>query len=102
AVAQGQRVLITRREGLSPAPPSPSDQVGLSARQLEVLVAMCESHSNKLIAQRLQITEKTVKAHVSAIFDKLQVANRTQATLAAQRLLLLSSDSGAPRAGAPR
>jgi DNA-binding NarL/FixJ family response regulator len=89
AAARGERVLVTRQHGLSEAPPPPAQQIGLSARQQEVLVAMCEGHSNKLIAQHLDITEKTVKAHVSAIFDKLQVANRTQAALAAQRLALV-------------
>lgn len=97
AVARGERVLITRQQGLSEAPPPPAPQAGLSARQMEVLVAMCEGHSNKLIAQQLDITEKTVKAHVSAIFDKLKVANRTQAALAAQRLQLVPSAGSPPR-----
>lgn len=97
AVARGERVLITRQQGMVEPPPSPSDQAGLSARQLEVLVAMCDGHSNKLIAQRLQITEKTVKAHVSAIFDKLDVVNRTQAALAARRLQLVPDEPAAGR-----
>lgn len=96
AVARGERVLITRHQGMVEPPPSPAEQTGLSARQLEVLVAMCEGHSNKLIAQQLQITEKTVKAHVSAIFAKLDVVNRTQAALAARRLQLVPDG---PRTG---
>lgn len=97
AVARGERVLITRHQGMVEPPPSPVEQAGLSARQLEVLVAMCEGHSNKLIAQQLQITEKTVKAHVSAIFAKLDVVNRTQAALAARRLQLVPDEPGAGR-----
>ena len=91
AVAQGRRVLVTRQQGVNEAPPPPAEQAGLSARQLEVLRAMCEGQSNKQIGQCLDITEKTVKAHVSAIFEKLQVANRTQAALAAQRLQLVAT-----------
>lgn len=87
AAAQGQRVLVTRRDGRTPAPPpTAGGDSDLSVRQLEVLAAMCRGLSNKQIAQQLQIAEKTVKAHVTAIFDRLGVANRTQAALAAQRL----------------
>lgn len=97
AVAQGERVLITRQQGMVEPPASPAQQAGLSARQMEVLVAMCEGHSNKLIAQQLQITEKTVKAHVSAIFDKLDVVNRTQAAMAARRLQLVLDQAASAR-----
>lgn len=87
AAAQGQRVLVTRDQGRAPAPPPPAGlDADLSARQLEVLAAMCQGLSNKQIAQQLQIAEKTVKVHVTAIFERLGVANRTQAALAAQRL----------------
>lgn len=96
AVAQGQRVLITRHQWSEAPPANPASSGGLSARQFEVLAAMCEGHSNKLIAQRLQIAEKTVKAHVGAIFEKLKVANRTQATLVARRLGLVNEDPAAP------
>jgi two-component system nitrate/nitrite response regulator NarL len=101
AVAQGRRVLVTRQQGLNEAPAPPAEQAGLSARQLEVLAAICEGQSNKQIGQRLEITEKTVKAHVSAIFDKLKVANRTQATLAAQRLQLVPLATAPPVAREP-
>jgi DNA-binding NarL/FixJ family response regulator len=43
--------------------------------------------SNKQIARDLEISEITVKAHVSAIFRKIGVSNRTQAANAARRLL---------------
>lgn len=93
AVAQGQRVLITRHQWASAPVPAASSDGSLSARQLEVLRAMCEGQSNKAIALRLQIAEKTVKAHVGAIFDKLQVANRTQAAMVARRLGLVPEDA---------
>lgn len=54
----------------------------LSAAQLRILVAMADGRLNKQIAAEMDITEGTVKQHVSAIFRKLAVNNRTQAILA--------------------
>ncbi|MDH2235684.1 response regulator transcription factor [Pigmentiphaga sp. GD03639] len=57
----------------------------LTPRQTEVLCLLCEGLRNSEIAKRLATTEKTVKAHISAIFAALGVVNRTQAVLAARR-----------------
>ncbi|GAA0522050.1 response regulator transcription factor [Pigmentiphaga daeguensis] len=57
----------------------------LTPRQTEVLCLLCEGLRNSEIAERLATTEKTVKAHISAIFAALGVVNRTQAVLAARR-----------------
>lgn len=59
----------------------------LSSAQLKVLLALADGRLNKQIAGDLGITEATVKAHMTAIFRKLGVANRTQALLAMQPLL---------------
>ncbi len=59
---------------------------GLTLRQLEVLRLLGEGFSNKEIGTSLGITERTARAHVAAIFEVLQVENRTQAVLAGQRL----------------
>ncbi len=89
AVADGQRVLVMPA-GRFEVPAANLPQRGdLSARQFDVLVALCDGLPNRMIAQRLQIAEKTVKAHVTAIFEKLGVANRTQASIAARRLGLV-------------
>jgi len=56
----------------------------LTLRQIEVLSRMCQGKANKQIATELGLSEKTVKAHVTAIFKVLGVANRTQAALAAR------------------
>lgn len=53
----------------------------LSAREEEVLRAVVEGLPNKRIARRLGITERTVKAHLTRIFQQLGVADRTQAAL---------------------
>ena len=55
----------------------------LSAAQLRVMRAMVDGKLNKQIAAEMNLTEGTVKQHVSAILRKLEVHNRTQAILAA-------------------
>lgn len=57
----------------------------LSDREREVLVLLAQGASNKDIAERLIITEGTVKNHVSNILAKLQVENRTQAAAIARQ-----------------
>jgi DNA-binding NarL/FixJ family response regulator len=57
----------------------------LSDRQLAVLALVAEGKPNKHIANELEISEKTVKAHLTAIFQTLGVSDRTQAALWAQR-----------------
>lgn len=59
--------------------------VDLSEREREVLVALAEGLPNKLIARRLEISEKTVKAHLTRIYERIGVTDRTQAVLWAQR-----------------
>lgn len=58
----------------------------LSFRQMEVLVRLCEGLTNRQIATDLDLSEKTVKSHVTTIFRALGVVNRTQAVLAAKKL----------------
>jgi two-component system, NarL family, response regulator LiaR len=57
----------------------PLDQ--LSPRELEVLTTLARGRSNREIARALQISEETVKAHVSSILAKLQLTDRTQAAI---------------------
>ena len=61
----------------------------LSARELEVLGAIAEGLTNQETAQRLCISERTVKWHASNIYGKLQVSNRTEAVAKAQSLGIL-------------
>ena len=53
----------------------------LSPQQLRVLSLVAEGLLNKQIADRLNIQERTVKAHMSAVFERLGVSNRTQASV---------------------
>jgi DNA-binding NarL/FixJ family response regulator len=63
------------------------DEPALSARELEVLRLVARGLPNKLIARELEISEKTVKAHLTSVFSQLGVTDRTQAALWAQRHL---------------
>jgi DNA-binding NarL/FixJ family response regulator len=65
-------------------------QTHLTRRQLEVLQLMEQGQANKLIADGLNISEATVKMHISAIFRELGVTNRTQAVLKSRELQILN------------
>ena len=61
----------------------------LTPRQCEVLDLLCEGHSNKVIARRLELSEFTVRGHVQAVLGLLGVSSRSQATFAARRVGLI-------------
>ncbi len=69
--------------------PRPVAAGSLSEREQEVLALLAEGASNKEIAMRLQITERTVKAHVTSILNKVGVNSRTEAVAVALRQGLL-------------
>ena len=75
-----------------PADPADTDLAcrlaRLTEQQSRVLALLAEGLLNKQIADRLAIQERTVKAHVTAIFEKLGVRNRTQASMALKSLEL--------------
>jgi DNA-binding NarL/FixJ family response regulator len=58
-------------------------EFSLTQRENDILGLLAEGRSNREIAQALYLSEKTVKAHLAAIFRKLGVTNRTQAAMAA-------------------
>ncbi|MGE0009030.1 MAG: LuxR C-terminal-related transcriptional regulator [Parvibaculaceae bacterium] len=60
----------------------------LTPQQYKVLSLICEGKLNKQIAYELDIVETTVKAHITSIFKKLSIHNRTQAVLIMQKLKL--------------
>jgi len=68
------------------------ETLGLTDRQAQVLKLIAEGKSNKLICRELDLAERTVKAHISAVFRALGVSTRTQAALAAAKLGLVAPD----------
>jgi DNA-binding NarL/FixJ family response regulator len=74
------RMLVDARRDASVAP-------ALSPRETEVLREVAEGFTNKHIAKRLGIGERTVKAHLTAVFQKIDVADRTQAAMWARENL---------------
>jgi len=69
---------------------------GLTDREREVLTLVAEGLQNKLIARRLGISEKTVKAHLTRVFATIGVSDRTQAALWARRHGLIDDEPAAP------
>ncbi|MBV1908259.1 MAG: response regulator transcription factor [Kangiellaceae bacterium] len=60
-----------------------------SEREQQVLQLLCHGYTNKEIAQSLEISPNTVKTHMSRLFSKLGVSNRTQASSEAKLLKLI-------------
>jgi DNA-binding NarL/FixJ family response regulator len=72
------RVLLTNRR-------SPGPDTQLTVREQEILEMIGDGLQNKTIARRLGISERTVKSHLTNIYQRLGVTDRTQAALWAQR-----------------
>jgi two-component system nitrate/nitrite response regulator NarL len=88
-VVLGEKVFPTHLaallvNGVANAVPAniPADNTyGLSEREMQILQCLVQGDSNKLIANRLSITEATVKVHMKSLLRKINVSNRTQAAI---------------------
>ena len=86
AAARGESPLSPKAaQALVAARGGRGDHAQLTPREDQVLALVAEGLPNKLIARRLDISEKTVKAHLTSIFQRIGVTDRTQAALWAQR-----------------
>lgn len=77
-VAEGS--VFTRSVG--PAPPTPAalrEQFGITSREAEILTRLSLGRSNQRIARELGVTEEAVKYHLTNVYRKLRVKNRTEA-----------------------
>ncbi len=87
AVASGESVLAPSiaRKVLSrfsaPPQPAPSTANALTDREMDVLRLVARGESNKMIADGLHLSSRTVQGHLSSIFSKFGVASRTEAVL---------------------
>ena len=90
AVLEGGRWVPPDVDLATPADPGPSLILrrlsSLTPQQVRVLMMLSEGLLNKQIAYELSVSEATVKAHVSAILQKLGVESRTQAVIAASNI----------------
>ena len=64
-------------------------ELGITARELEILALIAGGMSNREIAEKLFVSENTVKTHSSRLFDKLSAKRRTQAVQIAKELRLI-------------
>ena len=65
------------------------EQLGITPRELEILTQIAAGLSNKEIAERLYVSENTVKTHTASVFEKLNARRRTQAVQLAKQAGLL-------------
>ena len=75
----------------APTPASSDGLPDLTRRELEILRLVAEGHSNTQLARMLWVTEQTVKFHLSNVYRKLDVSNRTEASRWAQLNGLLAA-----------
>jgi DNA-binding CsgD family transcriptional regulator len=82
-----------RTDGTAPedTPDASLRRLGVTPREIQVLGLVAEGHTNRQIADRLFISDRTASVHVSNILGKLGVANRAEAAVTAHRLGLNSS-----------
>jgi ATP/maltotriose-dependent transcriptional regulator MalT len=64
-------------------------ELGITAREFEILELIAGGMSNREIAEKLFVSENTVKTHSSRLFDKLSAKRRTQAVQIAKQLRLI-------------
>jgi DNA-binding NarL/FixJ family response regulator len=94
SASRGEAPLAPRAARQLLAARSEERHADLSKREQEVLGLVAEGLPNKLIARRLEISEKTVKAHLTSVFSHIGVTDRTQAALWAQRHGIADSSDG--------
>lgn len=86
AADRGESPMSPKAAGALVAARTESSQAPeLSDREREVLALVAEGLPNKLIARRLEISEKTVKAHLTRVYSQIGVTDRTQAAIWARR-----------------
>jgi DNA-binding NarL/FixJ family response regulator len=78
------------------APARSPESFELTSREVEILRLVSEGHSNLQLARMLWVTEQTIKFHLSNVYRKLEVANRTEASRWAQLHGLLPATAAVP------
>jgi DNA-binding NarL/FixJ family response regulator len=81
----------------APTVPDPAAELGLTARESEVLQLLMRGHTNRQIGEELYMSPKTASVHVSNIMTKLDAENRGQAAAAARRMRLFPDEDAPSR-----
>jgi DNA-binding NarL/FixJ family response regulator len=82
------------RGAIEPTSAAVRRQYGLTEREIDVIVAVAEGHSDKEIATRLFLSGSTVKTHLRSIYHKLKIRNRAQAAaFAVEKNLVVLQDA---------
>jgi DNA-binding NarL/FixJ family response regulator len=84
----------SRQSQLDEARAEACSETGLTARELEVLEAVARGLPNRAVAKELFLSDQTVKRHLRRVYQKLGVANRTEAARTAYRLGLSAATEG--------
>ncbi len=98
SAARGESPLAPKAASIVLADRAEQRSADLTDREREVLGLVAEGLPNKRIAQRLSISEKTVKAHLTRIFERIGVSGRTEAALWARRHGIGAEEPPPPRA----
>ncbi len=94
AAARGEAPLAPKAASAILADRAERRSADLTDREHEVLSLVAAGLPNKLIARRLEISEKTVKAHLTRVYERIGVSDRTQAALWARRHGIAADDPG--------
>jgi DNA-binding NarL/FixJ family response regulator len=100
AAARGESPLAPKAASVVLADRAERHSVELTPRERDVLGLLASGLPNKRIALRLEISEKTVKAHLTRVFERIGVTDRTQAALWAQRNGISAEPDGIEPGGA--
>lgn len=89
-----KKEVIVEKEVFIPVPPFTLNEqrlqeLGITTRELEILELIAQGLSNREIAERLFVSENTVKTHSSRLFDKLSAKRRTQAVQLGKQMGLI-------------
>lgn len=90
ALDEGLTQVLVR--SMSAGGPGGPPQAEVSPRELEVLCLISQGQTNKAIAARLDISDRTVQGHIASIFEKLSAGSRTEAVMIGIRLGLIPQE----------
>jgi DNA-binding NarL/FixJ family response regulator len=86
------RAIVSKVMAYLSSPAGPAITINLSDREMEVLTLAAKGFTNRAIAQKLAISDRTVQGHIARIFEKMQANSRTEAVMKAVSMGLIPPD----------